>query len=95
MKEKKKYPPEIIKAADSYIGFPPELGESVETYMRREAFKEGAAWMAHKLVNLDIPEYPEKIIKKEIEFVDKCLAEGIRPTFAGTIQYALNVYDTK
>jgi len=90
MNEQKKYSKLVTDAADAYIGYPSELGEDLSVYMRREAFKEGADWMERKMLDLDIPDYPKEIVEKEIEFVDKCLAEGIRPTFAGAIQYILD-----
>lgn len=95
MRKEKTYSKLVTDAANDYIGYPPELGEGLEIYMRREAFKEGACWMEHKILDLDIPDYPKEIIQKEIEFVDKCLAEGIRPTFAGAIQYILDEQVTK
>lgn len=95
MRKEKTYSKLITDAADAYIGYPREIDEGVEVYMQREAFKEGADWMERKMLDLDIPDYPKEIVEKEIEFVDKCLAEEIRPTFAGAIQYALNEQVTK
>lgn len=95
MRKEKTYSKLITDAADAYIGYPREIDEGVEVYMQREAFKEGADWMERKMLDLDIPDYPKEIVEKEIEFVDKCLAEGIRPTFAGAIQYILNEQVTK
>lgn len=95
MKEKKTYSKLVTDAADIYIGHDREFDEGIDVYMQREAFKEGADWMERKILDLDIPDYPKEIIEKEIEFVGKCFAEGIRPTFAGAIQYILNEQVTK
>lgn len=95
MNEKKGYSKLVIDAANDYIGYPPELGEGLEVYMRREAFKEGACWMERKILNLGHPKLPKEIMEKEIEFVDKCLGEGVIPTFAGAIQYTLKELVTK
>lgn len=89
MRERKEYSKLVTNAANDYIGYPPEHGEGIEVYMQRKAFKEGACWMERKMLDLDIPDYPKEIVEKEIKFVNKCLADGIRPTFAGAIQYAL------
>ena len=94
MREKQKYSKMIIDAANKYIGHSRKFDEGIDVYMEREAFKEGADWMEHKIMDLECPDYPKEIVEKEIEFVDECLARGIRPTFAGAIQYALNTENT-
>lgn len=39
----------ITEAVDAYIGYPKELGEGVETSMRRDAFKAGVEWFKNAL----------------------------------------------
>ena len=34
----------ITEAVDEYIGYPKELGEGIETSMRRDAFRDGVKW---------------------------------------------------
>ena len=39
----------ITEAVNAYIGFPKELGEGLETSMRRDAFKAGVEWFKKAL----------------------------------------------
>ncbi len=39
----------ITEAVDAYIGYPKELGEGIETSMRRDAFKAGVDWFKNAL----------------------------------------------
>ena len=34
----------ITEAVNAYIGYPKELGEGIETSMRRDAFRDGVEW---------------------------------------------------
>ena len=34
----------ITEAVNAYIGYPKELGEGIETSMRRDAFRDGVGW---------------------------------------------------
>lgn len=48
----------ITEAVNAYIGFPKELGEGLETSMRRDAFKAGVDWFKNALWH-DGSEKPE------------------------------------
>lgn len=39
----------ITEAVNAYIGFPKELGEGLETSMRRDAFRDGVEWFKKAL----------------------------------------------
>ena len=39
----------ITEAVNAYIGYPKELGEGLETSMRRDAFKAGVDWFRNAL----------------------------------------------
>lgn len=39
----------ITEAVNAYIGFPKELGEGLETSMRRDAFRDGVEWFKKDL----------------------------------------------
>ena len=49
----------ITEAVNAYIGFPKELGEGLETSMRRDAFRDGVEWFKKALWH-DASEMPEK-----------------------------------
>lgn len=40
---------QIEKAVNEYIGHAEEIGEGIDTCMRRKAFMDGAQWMADRL----------------------------------------------
>lgn len=48
----------ITEAVNAYIGFPKELGEGLETSMRRDAFKAGVEWFKKALWH-DASEEPQ------------------------------------
>lgn len=48
----------ITEAVNAYIGFPKELGEGLETSMRRDAFRDGVEWFKKALWH-DASEMPE------------------------------------
>lgn len=48
----------ITEAVNAYIGFPKELGEGLETSMRRDAFKAGVEWFKEVLWH-DASEKPQ------------------------------------
>ena len=59
----------ITKAVNAYIGYPKEVDEGLETYMRRDAFKAGAEWFA-KAIWHERSEEPTKkgvVIKRLIK----------------------------
>lgn len=39
----------ITEAVNAYIGYPKELGEGIETSMRRDAFRDGVEWFKKSL----------------------------------------------
>lgn len=53
----------ITEAVNAYIGFPKELGEGLETSMRRDAFRAGVEWFKQAIWH-DASEEPES---------DKCI----------------------
>lgn len=48
----------ITEAVNAYIGYPKELGEGLETSMRRDAFKAGVEWFKEVLWH-DASEKPQ------------------------------------
>ena len=48
----------ITEAVNAYIGFPKELGEGLETSMRRDAFRDGVEWFKKALWH-DASEKPQ------------------------------------
>lgn len=48
----------ITEAVNAYIGYPKELGEGIETSMRRDAFKAGVEWFKEVLWH-DASEKPQ------------------------------------
>lgn len=60
---------QIEKAVNEYIGHPEEVGEGIDTYMRRKAFMDGANWRIDSLWH-DASENPEmyKYLLVEDEF---------------------------
>ena len=63
---------QIEKAVNEYIGHPEEVGEGIDTYMRRKAFMDGANWRIDSLWH-DASENPEMIIPnldKNVDYED-------------------------
>ena len=49
----------ITEAVNAYIGYPKELGEGIETSMRRDAFRDGVEWFKEAIWH-DAKEEPEE-----------------------------------
>ena len=61
-----KVDPRMQEAADNYIGHPAEIDEDLTVYCKREAFKEGAAWLqSNAWIDAqgdDLPEIDREVI---------------------------------
>ena len=61
---------QIEKAANEYVGFPPEMDEGVGTTMRRKAFRDGAEWRIESVWHPGIDATMEKPALIEYPHVD-------------------------
>lgn len=63
----------ITEAVNAYIGFPKELGEGLETSMRRDAFKAGVKWFKKALWHdaSEKPEIGKPLIIQYISFMNE------------------------
>lgn len=63
----------ITEAVNAYIGFPKELGEGLETSMRRDAFKAGVEWFKKALWHdaSEKPEIGKPLIIQYISFMNE------------------------
>ena len=72
----------ITEAVNAYIGFPKELGEGLETSMRRDAFKAGVDWFKNALWH-DASEEPELNKKLVVQYTN----------YMGDIDYEVDTND--
>lgn len=59
----------ITEAVNAYIGFPKEIGEGLETSMRRDAFRDGAKWFI-KAIWHDAEEEPKSNKKLVVQRIN-------------------------
>lgn len=71
----------ITEAVNAYIGFPKELGEGLETSMRRDAFRDGVDWFKNALWH-DASEEPTRDEKIIVQYED----------WGGDIDYDLDIH---
>ena len=85
----------ITEAVNAYIGYPKELGEGIETSMRRDAFRDGVEWFKEAIWH-DASEEPE--FNKRILVQHKTLMEEVGfhlDTHVSTYPWELNVRDLR
>lgn len=58
----------ITEAVNAYIGYPKELGEGIETSMRRDAFRDGVEWFKEAIWHKreEEPEFNRRLITQHI-----------------------------